>query len=111
MLTAVNLRALLVVGLLAGLFAPRWLPQPLHASCCCPAGMEGACSRTDVSCSLKRCMPDGAAAISVSSLRVLLPVAQALSEPTGGDLVISVGFASALAPPADPAEHPPRLPA
>jgi hypothetical protein len=104
----VNLRALLVFGLLAGLFAPRWLPQPLHASCCCPAGMEGACSRTKADCSLKRCMPDGAAAISISAARLLVPTAQTLPAPAGGELVALFDAATALAPPDDPSDPPPR---
>lgn len=103
-----KLRALLVVGLLAGLFAPRWLPQPLHASCCCPVGMEGACSRTEADCSLKRCMPDGAAAISLSAARLLLPTAQTLPAPAGGEVVALFDLATALAPPDDPSDPPPR---
>jgi hypothetical protein len=103
----VNLRALLVVGLLAGLFT-RWLPQPLHPSCCCPAGMEGACRRTTVDCSLKRCMPDGAAAISISAARLLLPSTQSLPAPAGGELVAVFDAAIALAPLKDPSDPPPR---
>jgi len=104
----VKLRAVLVVGLLAGLFAPRWLPQPLRASCCCPAGMEGACSRTKAECSLGRCMPDGAVAISISAARLLVPAAQTLPAPAGGDLVPLFALATALAPPDDPSDPPPR---
>ena len=105
-----NLRAFLVVGLLAGLFAPRWLPQPLHPSCCCPAGMEGACSRsrTSVDCSLERCMPDGAPAISISAARLLLPTVESLPAPADGELVAVFGAAIAPAPPNDPSDPPPR---
>ena len=103
-----NLRAFLVVGLLAGLFAPRWLPQPLHPSCCCPAGMEGACSRTSGNCSLKRCMPDGTAAISISAARLLLPASRNLPVPAGGELVAGFDAAIATAPPDDPSDPPPR---
>lgn len=103
-----NLRAFFVVGLLAGLFAPRWLPQPLHPSCCCPAGMEGACSRTSGDCSLKRCMPDGAPAISISAARLLLPASQNLPVPADGELVAVFGAAIAPAPPNDPSDPPPR---
>jgi hypothetical protein len=105
----VKLRALLVVGLLAGLFTPRWLPQPLHASCCCPEGMQGACSRTDAACSLKRCLPDGAAAISLSAPRLLLPAAQTLPVPSGGELLALVDLPTVLAPPDDPSDPPPRV--
>lgn len=103
-----KLRALLVVGLLAGIFAPRWLPQPLHASCCCPQGMLGACSRTDDDCSLKRCMPDGAAAIAASAPRILLPAAQTLPAPAGGDFLALLDAPTVAAPPDDPSDPPPR---
>jgi hypothetical protein len=104
----VKLRALLVVGLLAGLFAPRWLREPLHASCCCPEGMEGACSRTDEDCSLKRCMPDGAAAIAVSAPKMLLPAAQTLPALAGGNLLALLDAQRVTAPPDDPSDPPPR---
>ena len=103
-----KLRTFLVVGLLAGLFAPRWLPQPLHASCCCPQGMLGACSRTDDDCSLKRCMPDGAAAIALSAPKILLPSAPGLPAPAEGQLPALFEAVAATAPPDDPSDPPPR---
>ena len=71
--------------------------------------MEGACSRTEGSCSLKRCMPDAAAAISISAARLLVPAAQNLPALTGGDLLAVLDASAPLAPPADPSDPPPRV--
>ena len=103
-----KLRALLVVGTLAGLFAPRWLPQPLHPSCCCPEGMEGACIRVTADCSLHRCMPEGAAAVSLSAPRLLLPASQTLPPPATGAYLVSFDPGFRSAPTADPSDPPPR---
>ena len=70
--------------------------------------MEGACSRTSGDCSLKRCMPDGAPAISISAARLLLPASQNLPVPADGELVAVFGAAIAPAPPNDPSDPPPR---
>jgi len=53
-------------------------------------------------------MPDGAAAISISAARLLVPAAQTLPAPAGGDLVPLFALATALAPPDDPSDPPPR---
>jgi hypothetical protein len=104
-----KLRALLVVGVLSGLFAPRWLPQVLQDECCCPAAMHGACSRTSAECSVRRCMPQGAAALSLSAPRLLLPAVETLPAPSAGDLLALSGPEFPSPPPADPSVPPPRL--
>jgi hypothetical protein len=53
-------------------------------------------------------MPDGAAAISLSAARLLLPTAQTLPAPAGGEVVALFDLATALAPPDDPSDPPPR---
>jgi hypothetical protein len=105
----VKLRALLVVGILSGLFAPRWLPQPLQDECCCPAAMHGACSRTSAECSVRRCMPQGAAALSLSAPRLLLPAVETLPAPSAGDLLALSGPEFHSPPPTDPTVPPPRF--
>jgi len=100
------LRALLVAGLLAGLFAPRIVPQSARPSCCCPDGMMGACSRMDTGCSLKRC--GDPAAISLSAPRIVLPSPPALPAPSeAGRLAILEGHPAAP-PSGDPFDPPPR---
>ena len=103
-----KLRALLVVGILAGLFAPRWLPQALQDECCCPAAMHGACSRTSAECSVRRCMPEGAAAISLSAPRLLLPAVGTLPAPSAVDFLAAIDPELHSALPADPSDPPPR---
>ncbi len=53
-------------------------------------------------------MPDGAAAISISAARLLVPAAQNLPAPAGGDLLAVLDAPSVPAPPADPSDPPPR---
>jgi len=53
-------------------------------------------------------MPDGVAAISISAARLLVPAAQTLPAPAGGDLVPLFALATALAPLDDPSDPPPR---
>jgi hypothetical protein len=102
-------RAFLVVALLSGLFAPRWLPQPLQDECCCPAAMHGACSRTSAECSVRRCMPQGAVAISLSAPRLFLPAVETLPAPSAGDLLVLSDAEFRSPPPADPSDPPPRF--
>ncbi|HEY3171912.1 MAG TPA: hypothetical protein VGK86_04970 [Thermoanaerobaculia bacterium] len=102
------LTTLLVAGLLAGLFAPRWLPQTVRGSCCCPDGMLGACSRMDTGCSLKQCPAGDSAALSLSAPRILLPSSPALPAPAGAGFLALLEARAAPPPSADPSDPPPR---
>jgi hypothetical protein len=105
----VKLKAFLVVAVLAGLFAPRWLPQALSDECCCPAAMHGSCSRTSAECSVRRCMPEGAAAISLSAPRLLLPSVETLPAPSPGGFLATIDPELQSSPPDDPSDPPPRV--
>jgi len=100
------LRALFVAGLLAGLFAPRWLPQTVRGSCCCPDGMLGACSRMVTGCALKRC--GDSAALSLSTPRIVLPSAAALPVPSESGLLALLEARAAAPPLGEPSDPPPR---
>jgi hypothetical protein len=53
-------------------------------------------------------MPDGAAAIAVSAPKMLLPAAQTLPAPAGGNLLALLDAPTVTAPPDDPSDPPPR---
>jgi len=103
-----SLKALVVAALLAGVFAPRWLPRSERPSCCCPDGMFGACSRMATGCSLKQCPPEDSAAISVSTARIVLPSAPALPVPSDAGLLGFLDVAASASLPDDPSDPPPR---
>ena len=103
-----SLKALVVAALLAGVFAPRWLPRSERPSCCCPDGMFGACSRMATGCSLKQCPLEDSVAISVSTARIVLPSAPALPVPSDAGLLGFLDVAASASLPDDPSDPPPR---
>jgi hypothetical protein len=102
------LRAFLVAGLLAGVFAPRSMPQPMHASCCCPEGMLGACSRTGATCSIKSCAPDDGSALSLIAPKILLRRVPPLPAPLAAGIARFAPAARLESSSTDPSDPPPR---
>jgi len=54
-------------------------------------------------------MPQGAAAISLSAPRLLLPTVETLPAPSAGDLLALSDAEFRSPPPADPSDPPPRF--
>ncbi len=100
-------RRFLVLILLAGWVGPLALTLRAADGCCCPEGMHGACTRmTAATCSLKRCVPDGGAALIVP--KVVLATTSGLPAPAETGLLTPTPTTRADDAFPDPFDPPPR---
>jgi hypothetical protein len=100
-------RRFLVVLLLAGWLGPLALTVRAADGCCCPEAMHGACMRMTAStCSLKRCVPDGGAALIAP--KVVLATAPGLPAPAEIGILTPAQAARADDAFPDPFDPPPR---